>query len=1699
MANRIILILISLLWVGPLLAQKQKSSAAKAISSSTTQNSTVYFGNADEPPRAIRFKEGTVSSSEFINNIRTYFNIPAEYSFKETESSTDQLGMQHRFLQQYYHGIAIDGMGYRVHEKNGFVKSANGKAVRKMNIDAETRLSETQAFQLAVKYLQTKDTTVRQGHRLVVSKNFTFTPESFSVAYVFDIDVSLIERWRISIDARSGLVINKVSLVQDCFPEKEKTPLLPFGTGTGITNYYGTQTIQVEKFAGSTSSRLYGLTENGGKIGTYDYQYVDIFFFEVFSQYSRATDFSSPINYYNNSYQKPAVSIHWAAEKAYEYYFKKHGRNSFDNFGSEIKSYVHIGRFYDNAVWNGEVLAFGDANRFNQLVELDVVSHELTHGVTQYEAQLQYSFESGALNESFSDIFAKAVEFDTFGDTATWQLAKHSRPGGLRDFSNPNLKNQPDTWLGNLWYTGSEDGGGVHTNSGVQNFWYYLLCEGGSGINDNEDSYSVSPIGMDAATQIAYRNLTEYLGYYSDYLDSRVGSLFAAEDLYGKNSSIYQQVVNAWDAVGVIDEPIITNLELFDITATTVKIKGSLVPRGDTVNYHFEYGTLPSYGNSSASYSYSNKVEGVLTGLQSQTHYFLRLVATNENGSSHSTTEFTTISLAPLIKIKQTIDVTETSAMLYGQINPNSLATFYYFEYGPTPTFGSVTPTFILTDTTEFINVSVSVANLLPRQTYYYRLVASNTFTTTTSETLHFFSSLKPSVFSFFPITAVAGSEVIINGDNFNPEAAKNAVNFGATRAKILSGTTTQLKVEVPVGASFGPVTVLDTQSGLIAQSVREFVPTFSGEFKKGYLQLRMGINDLNIYKTKVQDMDGDNKPDIVALHYPGFSVLQNVNQGGDITNESFVRNTYNTEYSSNLWLVDIDGNGLKDVVLAYQNGLRIYPNLSVPGFVFFGKSIDLYMGAFQIVFDDFDQDGRIDIAGIISGFQSSNKVVIFRNQNPKGSLLVENFQRQVIDLTFYATKLNSFDVTHDGKPDAIVSSSINTGYFTLVKNNSQPGEFNFEPTQIFNPSIRMNESYSAFDLNHDGWKDFISYKFYEKENVIVSENNGNASNINFTSQTTAIEGQNISDIIAGDINGDSKVDLIVDTGNRTSIFLKNNTEAGEHFSSTSFENYDKFGMFVGIAGNKYVDTNFSLNDLNGDGRPEVIAAYSYYYGPHDGYQMEIWQNAPANCIDPTTVQFEVSSSTITIVLPINTTLDQFQIEYSRAGTNDWYPVSSKTFGVLIGATYQIRVRAKCYLGYSDFYNKTIVTDCVNTSYFNLTTITASSVNLQPGDLSSFEIQYSLVGLNQWVTLPLFVNQITNLVPGTTYDIRFRGRCNYPADFNYRKFTTVCPKLSSLTINDIRPNSAVVNWASTYVGFAILEYSTDNTNWTLIGFNRIMSSLIPAKTYYVRARFHCNNSESEFTYTSFTTPCPKVSNINIKLISPFSSEINWLDESSTGSYTLSYSLASGGVISTIQTNSTSVTLNGLSPGGSYTVWIAPSCTSTKDFTSANFTTICFTPFNLATHEISHTAAKLMWSDSFSGVPYSVDYSISSSGIWQTISSLETTQLLEGLRPATKYEVRVHINCPSVKPDYAFIIFETNAYGETTVAPNPTDKSVSIYPSKNLIGNLFVIYDNTGKQVVSGQLLDYTFDLSVLSPGFYTLKIDGEKPLKILKR
>lgn len=1684
-------ILILLLYVvaGPVAAQTRTGLAPTLAASENAGVLKIHYGNRNEAARAIEFREQSVSAATFIAGINKYLQIPNTFTFVEKESGVDRLGMRHLVLQQHYNGIPMEGLEYRVHEKNGFITSANGKAVKSVKLETSATLSESAAFHLALTYLNTKDSVTRPGRKLIVSKGFAFTPESFAVAFQFDIDVSLVERWRISIDARSGQVVNKVSLVHSCHGEDPQR--LPYSTGSGRTNYYGVQPLQVEEL-GSGYWRLEGETEHGGLIRTLSFDNKPLI--ALIFGLGTGSDFYSTDNVFDSDYQRPGASVQWAAEKAYEYYFNKHGRNSFDNAGATIESYVHVDNDLDNAFWTGTRLAFGDGSNNNPLVELDVVGHELTHAVTQYEAQLNYYGEPGALNESFSDVLGKAIEFDTFGDTATWQLAKYFRAGGLRDLSDPNLKDQPDTYNGQLWYTGYGDNGGVHYNSGVQNFWFYLLCEGGTGVNDHEFSYEVKSIGIDRAANIAYRNLTEYLGYSSDYFDSRVGSLLATADLYGRDSDIYQQVENAWDAVGVIDEPIITNMELYDITATTVKIRGSLLPRGQTVTYRFEYGLTTELGSTSATYNYTDKIEATLTGLQSNSKYYLRLVATNENGSSYATKEFTTLLLTPLTKLTQTADVTLTTASLYGMVNPNSLPTTVYFEYGQTPTFGQVTPPVQLSDATEFLNVSADISGLDPRQTYYYRLVATNSFASSTTESLSFFTAEKPVITAILPTEGDVGTDVTITGINFNPVSTKNVISFGATQASIIAASPNEIQVRVPAGASLGPISIVDIESGLIGNSVQEFNPTFSDTFTSTDIHLTFGNND-NISKAFVKDMDGDGKPDLVARTNPGFFVYQNVNQGGDITAESFVRNAFPFEIYGLIYLADMDGNGLDDIVTFFENGIQIYPNLSAPGFVFFGPPVDLagiYLSNF--VLGDFDHDGRIDFCGTQS-HQDASYLEVFRNENAGGKLSAGNFvHRYSAAMPFWVYNLIASDLTNDGLPD-LLAGGYEAGSLALLKNVSQGRTFSFEVHITTTDAIGMYSEFFCSDLNDDGWQEVIVRSLYEAGRMTIFRVDPETTDlIAFPTSSLTDTEDRMAKI--GDLDGNGKPDLLIGHENRRFTFLKNNTPNGD-ISNLTFDNFAQYGIPTEDAnGTTYME--MSINDLNGDGRPEIINSISYNYYPHDGYTMEIWQNSPNTCIDPALVTVAVGYNQATIVLPPNSTFDDFEIQIRDIDYGYWQTANSTSLYLYNGRRYEVRVRTRCYLQFTQYHYIQINTPCVDLSSFTVSDIGLTEVSLSANGLSDFEIQYKVADSDVWHQVYQYATKIENLVPGTTYDLRYRGRCGYEAPFDYIQFSTKCPNLTSLSATSVTYNTAVIEWTNMYEGTALLEYSTDLVNWTVIDESGKIVDLTPGKKHYVRGSMVCSTNQSDYITTSFNTPCPVVSGLQTD-VTPFSATVNWVDESATHEYLVRLSGVTVDELLELQTRATGIILNELTPGTFYTVSVAPACAGTPDFITLSFTTSCYAPFDPVASDVTPTAAHLSWSDDFGAQRYKIDFAIAGTNKWSTIESDTKNTVLENLRPGTLYEARIHLGCPDTTPEYAFVSFTTSLYGEMSFGPSPTSGKVTILPDKSLIGRNFSVLDPVGRQVIHGQLLDYTIDLSEFAAGIYTVRVEGEVPMRVAKQ
>jgi Zn-dependent metalloprotease len=300
----------------------------------------------------------------------------------------------------------------------------------------------------------------------------------------------------------------------------------------------------------------------------------------------------------------PGLDAHWGAEIVYDYFKNKYNRNSFDNSGGTILSLVHTnlisgeGTANNNAGWNGNLMYYGDGDsEEGPQSALDVCGHELTHAVIQYSSGLIYQAESGALNESFADIFGTAIEFyDSPSANYTISEKTFFQANYSRSLEQPKLKNDPNTYQGDFWkdtFCGNpsqeiNDFCGVHTNSGVQNYWFYLLCEGKSGFIDDKIAnpiYNVTKIGIDKASNIAYRNLVYYLTPNSTYKSAYLGSLIAVEDLYPTINGVYSQEFNsvrqAWYAVGVGSNPALFCEGITNLTAQN----GTFTDGSGALNY----------------------------------------------------------------------------------------------------------------------------------------------------------------------------------------------------------------------------------------------------------------------------------------------------------------------------------------------------------------------------------------------------------------------------------------------------------------------------------------------------------------------------------------------------------------------------------------------------------------------------------------------------------------------------------------------------------------------------------------------------------------------------------------------------------------------------------------------------------------------------------------------------------------------------------------------------------------------------------------------------------------------------------------------------------------------------------------------------------------------------------------------------------
>ena len=392
----------------------------------------------------------------------------------------DEVGMEHVRLQQVHNGIPVTAGELTVHLREATVVAVLAKTLTDLDsIDTTPTITPTEAMETArvllAKHLQVTDATLSKP-RLEIFNRSLLEGRQHPSHLAWFLEATRVDlRQFIWVDAHTGAILLHFSQLPDALNRDvynaRSLPLLPgrFVRGEGDAPTRDADANKAYRYAGDT----------------------------------------------------------------YNYFFTKHRRDSIDGKGSPIISTVHYcpdaGNCpYQNAFWNGVQMVYGNGFAAAD----DVVAHELTHAVTEFSANLFYYRQSGALNESFSDIFGETVDLTNTGGTDTapvkWLIGEDLPINAIRNMRNPNQFGDPGKVSDAQFFCGSGDDGGVHINSGVPNRAYSLMVDGGT-----YNGVTVTGIGLVKSGKIQYRALTRYLSSGSDFLDNYNALRRSCNDLIG--------------------------------------------------------------------------------------------------------------------------------------------------------------------------------------------------------------------------------------------------------------------------------------------------------------------------------------------------------------------------------------------------------------------------------------------------------------------------------------------------------------------------------------------------------------------------------------------------------------------------------------------------------------------------------------------------------------------------------------------------------------------------------------------------------------------------------------------------------------------------------------------------------------------------------------------------------------------------------------------------------------------------------------------------------------------------------------------------------------------------------------------------------------------------------------------------------------
>jgi Zn-dependent metalloprotease len=490
-------------------------------------------------------------AKEFISTHKEVFQLEDSYAELETvKEFNDRYGKTHVKFQQVYQGIPVWGKTVVSHfEPEGDLYLINARfSPSPKDLDpSQINYLKEQAIQIALDDIGTFSTVAEFNDEMKgllsydspVGKQYIWIDEDGHTPHLIwhvQVRPNAVDNWYYFIDANTGYILEKYNNTQ--------TDGHAQGTATDLNGE--TQTVHSYQIGswyymidGSRSIWQGGDLPGSPLGGLWTLRYQDGSLYYVYSNNA-------------NTWEPVEVSAHSNTGSVFQYFYDTFGRQAIDGDGSTIISVVNVttssGEPMDNAYWNGAYMAYGDGNTyFTPLAgALDVAAHEMTHGIVERTVGLEYKFQSGALNESFADIFGAMVDRDDWRMGENVVNTQYYPSGALRDLSDPNQGGttysdpgwQPAHWDEFLDWDITYDNGGVHYNSGIPNKACYLIAES---------------IGREKTEQIYYKILeAEYLNSQGTFVDMRLAAIQAAGELYGNDE--VAAVMSAFDAVGIVGD-----------------------------------------------------------------------------------------------------------------------------------------------------------------------------------------------------------------------------------------------------------------------------------------------------------------------------------------------------------------------------------------------------------------------------------------------------------------------------------------------------------------------------------------------------------------------------------------------------------------------------------------------------------------------------------------------------------------------------------------------------------------------------------------------------------------------------------------------------------------------------------------------------------------------------------------------------------------------------------------------------------------------------------------------------------------------------------------------------------------------------------------------------------------------------------------